>query len=393
VLLLLIACLPPEPGPYDTGPTATTRTDTLDPGELVSTAGPDHCGEIANDEVWAADRNPHILSCVVHVSEGTLIVGPGTVVLAAEGSGLVVSESDAATLRVLGQQDAPVVFEPDQGPGERGTWQGLFLGPSGELPPPELRHMSLDGAGASDGIHRQAGLFVEAPQVTVEEVSILRSDGHGFALAADGSFTPDSTGLHVAESSTSAFAEVWATGTIPDGDLTGNDVDAIDLPGGQVTESASWDAKDVAYRLLNDAYVDGTTEAPAVLTLGVGTTLLFTDNRGLYLGTSGAAALIAEGTEDAPIVFRGERKVPGSFAGVGIRGHDVGSSLEHFELAYGGASFPLDGALHLEDAATQVDHGLVHDNAECGVWVEDGTSDVGPNMTWADNAGGNICQP
>jgi hypothetical protein len=397
VFLLLIACLPdaclpPDPILDDTGGD-DTGIDTFDPGELVSTAGSEHCGEIAEDEVWAEDLNPHVLSCAVTVTGGTLILGPGTQVLAAQDSGLALSRDGGARLRVLGSEDAPVILEPDIGGGLRGHWQGLFLADSRSEQTSELRWLTLAGTGASDGVHRPAALFVETPDLVVEEVLITESSGYGFALSLDGSFSEDSDGLHVQASAASAFAEVWATGTIPDGDLTGNDVDAIDLPGGSVTESAYWDAKDVAYRLINDAYVDGTTESPAVLTLGPGTTLLFGDGRGLYVGTSGAASLIAEGTSESPVVFRGDRKQAGSWAGVGIRASDIGSVLTHFELAYGGTDFPLDGALHLEDAAATVDHGHVHDNAECGVWLEHGTSAVGTDMTWGNNAGGDLCRP
>ena len=238
-----------------------------------------------------------------------------------------------------------------------------------------------------------AGLFNESPELRVEEVQITRSAGYGFVLSLEGSFSPDSSGLHVTESAVSAFAEVWATGTIPDGDLTGNEIDAIDLPGGQVKESARWDAKNVDYRLLNDTYVDGIDGEPVTLTLGPGTTLQFGDSRGLYVGYSGPAALIAVGTEKAPLLFRGERKIAGSWAGVGIRSNDSGSRLEHFELSHGGTSFPLDGALHLQEAATSVDQGYIHDNAECGIWLDGGTSELGPNMVYEENDEGDLCGP
>ncbi len=395
VLLLLFSCLPPEPGPYDTGPSdsgSDTGTDTLDPGELVSTHGSEHCDAVTEDQVWASDANPHSLDCIVHVDGAVLVLGPGTVVIAAPGSGLVVAESGAGRLQIVGSEADPVSVGADP-PGDRGTWQGVFLGPNTDGPAHQLVHLTVDGAGASDGVHRPAALFVEAPDTLVEQVSLTASEGYGFALAGEGSFDPASDGLHVTTSDASAFAEVWATGTIPDGDLTGNDADVIDLPGGQLTTSARWDAKDVAYRLLNDAYVDGTGDDPAVLTLGAGTTLTFQDNRGLYIGTSGPAALTAVGTEDAPVVFRGYRKQAGSWAGVGIRAQDTGSVLTDFELAYGGASFPLDGQLHLEDAKATVDRGYVHDSESCGVWLEGGTSDVGPDMTWESNADGDLCQP
>jgi hypothetical protein len=345
-----------------------------------------------SDEVWASDLSPHELSCVVRVTSGTLTIGPGVEVKTAPTSGLRVSESGGATLRVLGSEEAPVVFEPPTD-AERGHWQGIFLGDPVDLPSPELRWLTLDRTGSKDGVHLAAGLFIEAPDLVVEEVHVTNCEGYGFLLASKGSFSEDSTGMHVTGSAVSGFAEVWATGSIPTGDLTGNDIDAIDLPGGTVTSSARWEAKNVAYRLINDAYVDGTDENPVVLTLGPGTTLRFGDGRGLYIALSGPAALVVEGTEDAPVVFRGDRNVAASWAGVGIRSHDTGSNLAYFELAYAGTSFPLDGALHLEDAAATVDHGYLHDNAECAIWLEDGTTSLGDDLTYANNAEGNLCQP
>lgn len=389
----MLACLPPEPVFDDTGATTGTGTDTVDPGSLVSTAGPDHCGSITADEVWASDRNPHLLSCPVHVDAGTLILAPGVIVEAAEGSGLVLTSSGTGTLRVLGSEAAPVVLAPDTGAGQRGHWQGLFLGNTVDARPPELHWTTVDGGGAGDGVHRASGLFNEAPGLLVDHLQLTASAGYGFALAAEGSFSADSTDLAVSDCAASAFAEVWATGTIPDGDLTGNDIDAIDLPGGQVRASARWDANDVAYRLLNDTYVDGATGDPVTLTLGAGTVLSFADGRGLYVGKSGPAALVLEGTADEPVLFQGERTRAGSWAGVGLFAGDTGSELVGFELAHAGTPFPLEAALHLEDAAATVDRGYVHDNAECGVWLDGGTSALGSELTWADNAGGDLCVP
>ncbi len=395
--LVLLSCMPPDPVFDDTGPTTVDSGDSGATGDTGSSHGPDHCGPITEDQYWAPDRNPHVLSCTVEVNGGVLTLTAGTQVVAAPHAKLEVGGAGPGSILVLGTVEQPVQMTSqsgtvsDTGPAS-GGWPGLYLHEFAGGAVAELHHLLLSEAGESDGIHRAAGLFVEAPGVVVEEVHVTSSEGYGFALAADGSFGETSQGLHVSDSAVSAFAEVWATGSIPDGDLTGNAVDAIDLPGGQVKASATWQAQDVAYRLMNDTYVDGTDQSPAVLTLGTGTVLRFGDGRGLYVGTTGPASLVAVGTEESPIQLLGDRRQPGSWAGVGIKSQDQGSRLEHFELAYGGASFPLDGALHLEDAATTVDQGSVHHNAECGIWIDGGSSVVGEAMTYEQNAEGDVCR-
>ena len=65
LLLLTTACDDKGGSSDDTGPA------------LASTSGPDHCGSITTDDVWAADLNPHPESCHVEIDGGSLAIQAG----------------------------------------------------------------------------------------------------------------------------------------------------------------------------------------------------------------------------------------------------------------------------------------------------------------------------
>ena len=150
MVLIALACTSGG-GKDDTGATdGTDGTDgsdgTDDPGHTTSTAGPEHCGQISEDEVWAADM-VHVITCDVYVEGAVLSIGPGTEIQVENNLGLLVSYSgSAAGLMVDGRGSDPVRFHgADQA--SAGTWAGISIYGASQPGQLSLSHTSIEDAG------------------------------------------------------------------------------------------------------------------------------------------------------------------------------------------------------------------------------------------------------
>lgn len=293
-------------------------------GGLVSTAGPEHCGTIVDDEVWAADLNPHVVTCDVQVEGGTLTIGPGTEVLFANNVGLWISEEGGtANLEVLGVADAPVSFAGEGGSAP-GQWRGLGVFPAaGDV---SLAHTTIDAAG---GLNATAAVFVESTDLHIDHVTITNADDLGLDFRRHGRLTADSVGLaiHGTVGWPVQIDPNWVD-TLPaiDSDYTGNDRDGIYIKSSgtdwrDVVRSAEWEVLGVDYYAIDSIRVEGEALEPAYLTLLDGVVVRFAETSGLGVSLEGGAAgLLTKGTAERPVTLTSlGANDRGAWAGVEIR--------------------------------------------------------------------------
>ena len=106
------------------------------------------------------------------------------------------------------------------------------------------------------------------------------------------------------------------------------------------------------------------------------------------------AALQAIGTADAPIVFTGKDKTPGSWQGIDFS--DAGKSvLEHTEVSYAGGD-SSNGNIYIHGVETGSDvtlrNSLIANSARCGIALDPERSSLeAVNVTFSSNVE-NICQ-
>ncbi|WMN11025.1 PKD domain-containing protein [Marivirga salinae] len=109
---------------------------------------------------------------------------------------------------------------------------------------------------------------------------------------------------------------------------------------GMITKDETWEAGVVHLITNTGVYLDN-----AILTIEPGTTILFQENTVLsvYNDTDSKNALIANGTESAPIIFTSakENKSPGDWSGLNFHGVNTAkhSELSYCTIEYGGISF------------------------------------------------------
>lgn len=366
-----------------------TGTDPDDTGEetgedWTSTDGPEHCGEITGDQVWAADRNPHVITCDVFVEGGTLTIGPGVEIRAENDVGLFISrDGGTADLLVYGDAQAPVQILSATGTAA-GLWKGISVFPAAGTV--ELHHTVIDSGG---GFNTEANLHVEGTEVLVDHVTLTRAEEWGLSLRDDASLAPASTALQIHD--TAGWPVIVDPGqahTLPstDSDYTGNDLDGIHMSGPpthSITEEVTWEDLGVDYFAFTPVAIEGSGIAPAVLELGPGVAVRFDEHVPLTLANAeGAAGLVTLGEAEAPVVLSSMNSLDrGAWPGVRALDNTAEASfrLTHTIIEWGGG-FNSDGCLYVEDAAVLADH-LELRGCESAGFVFDGDARFQPGST------------
>lgn len=370
-------------------------------------AGPTMAGDVTTDATWTADGSPYIVDHNITI-RATLTLEPCTQVLFAPDVGAVVR--DAGRIVGHGTEAAPIELaqlEPGIPWGNIRIWQGGPL---------ELSYTTIAGGGAVGSTVGLAAAMIDAQGVDVEGVGALRfdhvivrdSDSQGIILRDGARFSADSAGL-VATGNAGHPVNMWAQGvsTLPSGEYTGNEVDAIFLVGSgpaSIAQDATIHDRGVPYivgtpETGTQLRVTGEVASVPLLTIEPGVELAFGPGGGLHLdygSHSGPArgALVAVGTQDAPIRFTSSAQAPAAGDWYGIyfwNEPDPRSAIEHAVVEYAGGTSqigsstcawsgtrPHDGAIRFlgepAPAGQLVTNTLIRDSAGHGIdrgWMGD----------------------
>lgn len=281
-----------------------------------------------------------------------------------------------------GTEEAPVTIVAAGGDAA-GFWRGIKV--AGGTSTFALAWTTLSGAGASGA----SALAIADVTAVLDHVTIERCEGTGLEVG-EGAFLETSAALVVRECAIPVETTAAALGTLPSGELTGNDADVISVTDGEMTTSATWSSLGVPVRIDDDLTLDGTAVSPAVLTLGPGLALRFASGKGLHLSRNdGAAGLIVAGTAEAPVTMGPwDANTPGAWAGlfVGDASVDASTTLTWLDVGYAGGR-SLKGNVHVESASPTLTNVNLHHSEEYGLYV-DGGAPVRTDVTYADNVAG-----
>lgn len=323
----------------------------------------------------------------------TLSVGPGVAFRFATGAGFEFSKDGGASAVVMqGTAESPITLT-SYAANERGQWRGLLF-EQGTLTA-DLEHVVVENAGD----RLKGAIQIDRTTALLQHVTITGSSSAGLAMRYTGALEPDSTGLLITGNASAIQTTAWGMGTVPaDTVVSGNDQDLIWVTqNGDIPASTAWTYLGGTLVIDVDIEVDGTAEAPAVLTLAPGLTLRFVADKGLFVaGNGGAAGLLANGTETQPIVFTPyDANLPGQWAGVGIYGEALAGStqLTHVTIQYGGGR-SLKGNLQFKNAGGTVQDALIQYSSEYGIHVSgDEFAPTLSGITYVDNLSGDLYEP
>ena len=370
----------------------------------TSTTGPDHCGTISADEVWAADLNPHTVSCSVEVLGATLTIAPGTEVRFKGLTSLTATGSETGTaIEAQGSADEPILFTLDGDPAVDAWWYGVGAANTTEADHVLFASTIIEYTGPpAYPVAPWGAIEGYAAQIEIQDVTVRSSDGFGFYFVSDSSFVDGSTGLQVSGCTTSGLIDAANAWTLPaeGADLTGNEVDAVIVKGSGTRASVSgrWEDPGVPY-FVSGSYggsllVEGTEEEPTVLTWGPGVRVLFGSGAGMSVSAyGGPAALVTEGTEEAPVVASGWNGVDDTeswWTGISFADPSVDelSLLDHLDIGYGGSSAWTSGNIVLRSASPTISSSWIHDSASFGIDMDTYSAPSLVDVTFTDNEWG-----
>lgn len=348
-----------------------------------------HDSVIESDEVWSADRL-HVVEQWVTVRSGaTLTVEPCATVEVAEGKGISVaypSSPNTGHLVAEGTAEEPITFKGIDG----ARWGHIAFAPGATG---RLAHVKLVGGGAEEVTGatlqiRGDGTFPTRRDVLVDSVSIEDSAGVGVHIDRLAGFADGSKDLTITDSGNeehpwAMYVDEHAIDTLPRGEFTGNERDAIFVdPEFHLEEDSLMKNLGVPYVVgtfpADSLVVGGGQESPLVtLTVEPGVRVEFHPGAALevehYTGPfTASGVLVAEGTAEEPIVFTSAAAAPaaGDWQGLSYGGiARAENSLKHVRIEYSGADC---GCIYVScNAVDQFEGAIIFSQEPARAFIED----------------------
>ena len=384
-----------------------TQYRTWRPDKVIEVGGP-----IDKDTVWTVG-NLYVIKQDLTVADGAqLTIQPGVVIKVSgrgpgEGNYGASAESleqwnlfVAGTLLAEGTEEQPIIFtslQDDIVAGDTngdasnsspapGNWGRIEMSTGSDasiLRHVEIRYGGAQAIGYSYDVKSHAVLSLRGASPTIENVTLTQNYGAGIWVDQESRATITNsriennggTGIWVSEGSSPSITNSiiarnnsWAIGAHPEwlpqlqgNRLLGNSFNGLGLYSGQIAESSNWYLTEHPIGILGDITVaDG-----AQLTIQPGV-VIKVSGRGPGEGNYGASAesleqwnlfvagtLLAEGTEEQPIIFTSlqddivagdtngdasnSSPAPGNWGRIEMSTGSDASILRHVEIRYGGA--------------------------------------------------------
>ncbi len=271
-------------------------------------------------------------------TEVRLEVEPGVKLVFADDAGLTVHEG---TLIARGTEEKPIIFTARRR--EPGAWSGIRFMNSSETEN-VLEHATVEYGGATPGYKgvEPANLMLDdyygTINVRVSDVTLRRSGGYGLYAEEDIHATFSDNVLTENKRGAAHLHPVFVDHLDGSSSYTGNEVDIVRMAGATFDrQRLNWPGLEVPYVVSGDIHLTGNS----FVEIGPGATFKFEENTGVSVFRS---RLAAEGKKDAPVVFTGQKEVPGYWRGIRfVDSNSVDNVLEHVAIRYGGANPTFKG--------------------------------------------------
>ncbi len=303
-------------------------------------------GSIKDDAHWMSQGVAIQVGGEIKVSgedgaRAKLSLDPGTR-LEFGGSGRIVNGYyGEATLEARGTKDKPIVFASSDRE-EAGSWRGIVIAGKGEgtFENVEFHHGGKDereGVLKADGAARLSvenctfNLNATGAVLRGAEVTLTKFAGNTFTK------TPNSVRAHAAVMGGVGEGNTYDAGSI------------VAVDSGRVTADATWSLQTGA-----EVQMDGNLQVSGgKLELPAGYTLAFKDGAAMTVGYYDTGSLVAQGTADKPVTFKGQRDEAGAWKGLAFYGKASANDVKNLVLRNTAAP-----ALKIDKAASGTIDGL-----------------------------------
>ena len=333
------------------------------------------------------DRNPNGADYIVDCSEleifgGTVTVEPGTTIQLTNGSSIVIDFD--GSLRAIGTTNEKIRFVGVNG-GTDPSWGYLFFNNTAATN--RLEHVIVENGGTEDLLFFERTTIAVEGTLGMNNVTVRYSGGNGFT--ANTPLEP----VNITEFRNNTFADNAAVpiSVTPNeaGDLdlmsctfsdNGEDVVRVgrDVSGNaRMSVESTWSPGPIPYLIHNGI------DLGEGLTIEAGTELVFESNSYLEVPAFAAGSyLTINGTEDRPVIMRGEVSVAGAWPGLLIETSSVRNVFNHLDISDGGEIFnsPFDvgrGNITVyNDGSRLTLNDCTSTRAECDVVLDNQLGDV-----------------
>lgn len=296
---------------------ASIGPNKFDEGAFIQIEG----GTVDENAKWANPGAPFVVIDEVSV-EGkngrcTLEIAAGTE-LRFKDTSFNVGYNRDGTLVVAGTPEQPVVFTAaeDKTPG---AWHGLYVYEHGEA---RITGAAFSFAGG--GTNDRGALYVNDGALSLAKSS-FKDNKRGVNLKRKTKLKALEGTTFSASAEPALALEADLVGAIGAGNTFDKDAH-IEIAGGRIEHSATWQPQTVAYDVASELQVE-----KATLTLAPGVELAFADEE-LTVGYNNDSTLKAIGTKDKPIKLRALRD-DATWKGLRLYGHAVNSELAFVHVA------------------------------------------------------------
>ena len=321
--------------------------------------------EITGDETWSAADGPHVVGADLRVPDGVTLTVEACAEVRLEAERKIIVEGE---LVGVGKADRPILFTAVD---VSAPWGYLNVTDPGRI---TLAHTTIEGGGeigsSAFGMVDARGdqLLPAAPVLDFDHVTIRNATGFGLSLRENAAFSATSSDLTITGSGKAPMRILpRLASNVPVGDYTGNAEDEIVVEpevGGNIDlEDVTFHDRGVPYQIGGDTSLAEMVVGPSrvTLTLEPGVVFAFNPNGRLTADVSGqtGGVVVAEGTEEKPIVFTSASADPsaGDWIGIWVEHVDSATRFSNVEIRYAGgpsgaSSFHCepDGSFSDEDA-------------------------------------------
>ncbi len=355
-------------------------------------------GDLTGDATWADHGVPYRVDGLLTVYGGsspTWTLEDGVEIEFGAGSAVYVGLSGGGRMVVEGTSAGVLLTSAEAAP-SRGDWYGIYVGPADDGS--VFTGMTLEYAG-STSVSWLGALWVDdAAGVEVHGSTIRESGTNGILgtlyarLLIEGTSVTDneddgislSPGCSLDRTGSPSFRgnTLTGNGAFPltmsvdyAGELdasttfSGNGVEQVRLYGGTITTTATWQALDVPYLVVDNTYVQH-ANAPT-LTIEDGVEVQFASGVGLYVGygASGTGTLVVDAPGSGAVFTSNVGSPgPGEWTGLYLGSSGSAATLRGLTVSYGGGTGV--GGVRVVDSAPEVVGCAVTDSRGSGIAVE-----------------------
>lgn len=337
---------------------------------------------VTTEQTWPATDAPYRLQANTTDIEEKVTIQPGATLMFDSGADLSIGSS--GQLVAVGTPTDSITFTGELK--TEGYWDAIYV--NSNNPGNELTYCNIKYAG-----NYYANIYITGNgQLKMTHSTSSYSSGDGLYAANDAKLPAFSNNKFANNQAAALQIPARLVGSIDGASnyLGNNSHDYIDVKPTSVNTAQTWPATDAPYR-----FQANSTDVEAQITIEPGATLMFADNAGLDIGSSGS--LIAVGTSTDSITFTGEVQTAGYWDAVWVNSNNPSNELSYCNVGFAGNYYSnvfLTGSGQLK-----LNHSTIHNSSGYGVYLSNGSvitptnPETDGSNVFYNNASGNVHAP